>query len=102
MTPESTKAEAPSQAASTAEPRNFRKVREGLVVGDKMDKTVVVAVESRVRHARYAKTMRRTSRLKAHDEQNVCGVGDRVLLMETRPLSATKRWRVVQILEKAK
>jgi len=82
--------------------RNFRKVREGLVVSDKMDKTVVVAVESRVRHARYAKTMRRTSRLKAHDEQNSCGVGDRVLLMETRPLSATKRWRVVQILEKAK
>jgi small subunit ribosomal protein S17 len=82
--------------------RNFRKVREGLVVGDKMDKTVVVAVENRIRHPRYAKTMRRTSRLKAHDEQNSCGVGDRVLLMETRPLSATKRWRVVQVLEKAK
>ena len=82
--------------------RNFRKVRKGLVVSDKMDKTVVVAVENRVRHARYAKTMRRTSRLKAHDEQNSCGVGDRVLLMETRPLSATKRWRVVQVIEKAK
>jgi small subunit ribosomal protein S17 len=87
---------------SAAPERNFRKSREGLVVGDKMDKTVVVAVENRVRHPRYAKTMRRTSRLKAHDETNICGVGDRVLLMETRPLSATKRWRVVQVLEKAK
>jgi small subunit ribosomal protein S17 len=82
--------------------RNFRKVREGLVVGDKMDKTVVVAVEDRVRHALYGKTIRRTNKLKAHDEQNQCGVGDRVLLMETRPLSATKRWRVVEILERAK
>jgi small subunit ribosomal protein S17 len=88
--------------ADTEDPRNFRKVREGLVVSDKMDKTVVVAVENRIRHPRYAKTMRRTSRLKAHDEANAAGVGDRVLLMETRPLSATKRWRVVQILEKAK
>ena len=82
--------------------RNFRKVREGLVVSDKMDKTVVVAVEDRVQHPLYGKTMRRTSRLKAHDEQNSCGVGDRVKLMETRPLSASKRWRVVEILEKAK
>jgi small subunit ribosomal protein S17 len=82
--------------------RNSRKVREGLVVSDKMDKTVVVAVEDRVKHALYGKVMRRTSKLKAHDEQNACGVGDRVLLMETRPLSATKRWRVVEILEKAK
>ena len=82
--------------------RNFRKVREGLVVSDKMDKTVVVAVEDRVQHPLYGKTMRRTSRLKAHDEQNTCGVGDRVKLMETRPLSASKRWRVVEILEKAK
>lgn len=82
--------------------RNSRKVREGLVVSDKMDKTVVVAVEDRVKHALYGKVLRQTSRLKAHDEQNECGVGDRVLLMETRPLSATKRWRVVQILEKAK
>jgi small subunit ribosomal protein S17 len=82
--------------------RGYRTVREGLVVSDKMDKTVVVAVENRIRHPRYAKTMRRTSRLKAHDEANAAGVGDRVLLMETRPLSATKRWRVVQILEKAK
>jgi small subunit ribosomal protein S17 len=79
-----------------------RKVREGLVVSDKMDKTVVVSVEDRVKHALYGKVLRHTSKLKAHDEQNACGVGDRVLLMETRPLSATKRWRVVEILEKAK
>ncbi len=82
--------------------RNFRKLREGLVVSDKMDKTVVVAVEDRVQHPLYGKTMRRTSRLKAHDEDNSAGVGDRVRLMETRPLSATKRWRVIEILEKAK
>ena len=82
--------------------RNTRKTREGLVVSDKMDKTVVVSVEDRVKHALYGKVLRRTSKLKAHDEQNECGIGDRVLLMETRPLSATKRWRVVQILEKAK
>ena len=79
-----------------------RKVREGLVVSDKMEKTVVVSVEDRVKHALYGKVMRRTSKLKAHDEQNQCGVGDRVLIMETRPLSATKRWRVVEVLEKAK
>ncbi|MFX4293088.1 30S ribosomal protein S17 [Streptomyces bohaiensis] len=84
------------------EERNARKVREGLVVSDKMEKTVVVAVEDRVKHARYGKILRRTSKLKAHDEQNSAGVGDRVLLMETRPLSATKRWRIVEILEKAK
>ena len=82
--------------------RNARKVREGLVVSDKMDKTVVVEVENRVKHAVYGKVMRRTSRLKAHDENNDCGIGDRVQLMETRPLSATKRWRVVQVLERAK
>jgi small subunit ribosomal protein S17 len=82
--------------------RNRRKVREGLVVSDKMDKTVVVEVEDRVKHPLYGKVMRHTSKLKAHDEQNACGIGDRVLLMETRPLSATKRWRVVEILEKAK
>jgi len=82
--------------------RGRRKVREGLVVSDKMNKTVVVAVEDQVKHPLYGKVMRRTSKLKAHDEQNACGIGDRVLLMETRPLSATKRWRVVEILEKAK
>jgi len=82
--------------------RSYRKIREGLVVSDKMDKTVVVAVEDRVKHALYGKIIRRTTKYKAHDESNACGVGDRVRLMETRPLSATKRWRVVEILEKAK
>ena len=82
--------------------RGYRKVREGYVVSDKMDKTVVVVVEDRVKHPKYGKVIRRTSKLKAHDEANACGIGDRVLLMETRPLSATKRWRVVEILEKAK
>jgi small subunit ribosomal protein S17 len=89
-----------SEQATTQ--RNTRKVREGLVVSDKMDKTVVVEVEDRVKHALYGKVMRRTSRLKAHDENNDCGIGDRVQIMETRPLSATKRWRVVEILERAK
>ena len=84
------------------ESRSARKVREGLVVSDKMEKTVVVSVEDRVKHALYGKVLRRTSKLKAHDEQNQCGVGDRVLIQETRPLSATKRWRVVEVLEKAK
>ena len=88
--------------AQGAPERSARKVREGLVVSDKMDKTVVVSVEDRVKHALYGKVIRRTNKLKAHDEQNAAGVGDRVLLMETRPLSATKRWRVVEILEKAK
>lgn len=87
---------------TTATTRARRKVREGLVVSDKMDKTVVVEVEDRVKHALYGKIMRRTSKLKVHDEQNSAGVGDRVLIMETRPLSATKRWRLVEILEKAK
>ena len=82
--------------------RGTRKVREGLVVSDKMDKTVVVAVEDRVKHPLYGKVMRRTSKLKAHDEQNSAGVGDRVVLMETRPQSKSKRWRLVEILEKAK
>ncbi|GLY23355.1 30S ribosomal protein S17 [Micromonospora echinospora] len=87
---------------TTATVRARRKVREGLVVSDKMDKTVVVEVEDRVKHALYGKIMRRTSKLKVHDEQNAAGIGDRVLIMETRPLSATKRWRLVEILEKAK
>jgi len=91
-----------TEVDSSNEARGQRKTREGLVVSDKMDKTVVVAVEDRVQHALYKKTLRRTNKLKAHDEQNSCGVGDRVLLMETRPLSASKRWRVVEILEKAK
>ena len=84
------------------EERANRKVREGYVVSDKMDKTVIVAVEDRFKHPLYGKVVRRTSKLKAHDEANTAGVGDRVLLMETRPTSATKRWRVVEILEKAK
>jgi small subunit ribosomal protein S17 len=87
---------------ATTETRNYRKTREGLVVSDKMDKTVVVAVEDRVKHPLYGKVIRRTTKYKAHDEANACGVGDRVLLMETRPLSASKRWRVIEILEKAK
>ena len=82
--------------------RGARKVREGLVVSDKMDKTVVVAVEDRVKHRLYGKVLRQTIRLKAHDEGNTAGVGDRVRVMETRPLSATKRWRLVEIVEKAK
>ncbi|MDG4804651.1 30S ribosomal protein S17 [Micromonospora sp. WMMD980] len=91
-----------SDENATATVRARRKVREGLVVSDKMDKTVVVEVEDRVKHALYGKIMRRTSKLKVHDEQNSAGIGDRVLIMETRPLSATKRWRLVEILEKAK
>ena len=79
-----------------------RKTREGLVVSDKMDKTVVVAVEDRVKHSLYGKVIRRTNKLKAHDETNQVGIGDRVLVMETRPLSASKRWRVVRVVEKAK
>ncbi|WP_026877488.1 30S ribosomal protein S17 [Jiangella gansuensis] len=82
--------------------RGYRKTRQGLVVSDKMDKTVVVSVEDRFKHPLYGKVVRRSSKLKAHDEQNAAGIGDRVLVMETRPLSATKRWRVVEILEKAK
>ncbi len=91
-----------SSTDQSDETRGFRKTREGLVVSDKMDKTVVVAVEDRVKHPMYSKIIRRTNKLKAHDEANEAGVGDRVLLMETRPLSATKRWRVVEILERAK
>ena len=79
-----------------------RKVREGLVVSDKMDKTIVVEVEDRVKHGLYGKVLRRTSKLKAHDEANTAGIGDRVQIMETRPLSATKRWRLVSVVEKAK
>jgi small subunit ribosomal protein S17 len=91
-----------TESTTNSKPRGRRKVREGLVVSDKMDKTVVVEIEDRVKHPLYGKVLRRTSKLKAHDEQNACGIGDRVSLMETRPLSATKRWRVVEILEKAK
>ena len=86
----------------TAVERGRRKVREGYVVSDKMDKTVIVAVEDRVKHRLYGKVLRQTTRMKAHDEDNSAGLGDRVRIMETRPISATKRWRLVEILEKAK
>ena len=86
---------------ATAE-RGYRKTRRGYVVSDKMDKTVVVEVEDRVKHPLYGKVLRRTSKVKVHDEQNTAGVGDLVLIMETRPLSATKRWRLVEVLEQAK
>ncbi|WP_306233025.1 30S ribosomal protein S17 [Agrococcus beijingensis] len=82
--------------------RGYRKSRIGYVVSDKMEKTVVVEVEDRVKHPLYGKVLRKTSKVKAHDEQNAAGIGDRVLIAETRPTSATKRWRIVEILEKAK
>ena len=91
-----------SEQGAATPTRNTRKTREGFVVSDKMDKTVVVVVEDRVKHKLYGKVLRRTRKLQAHDENNSCGTGDRVTIMETRPLSATKRWRVVEILEKAK
>lgn len=82
--------------------RNLRKSRVGKVVSDKMDKTVVVAIKDNVKHSLYKKIIKKTVKLKAHDEKNACNIGDRVLVMETRPLSKDKRWRVVQIIEKAK
>ncbi len=85
-----------------ADARGYRKARRGYVVSDKMDKTIVVEVEDRVKHPLYGKVIRRTSKVKAHDEANSAGIGDLVLINETRPLSATKRWRLVEILEKAK
>lgn len=82
--------------------RNLRKTRVGIVSSDKMDKTVVVTIKDRVRHPLYGKIINRTVKYKAHDEGNACGVGDKVLIMETRPLSKDKRWRVVEVIEKAK
>ena len=82
--------------------RNLRKTRTGKVVSNKMDKTIVVAIEDNIKHPLYKKIIKRTVRLKAHDEQNACNIGDRVLVMETRPLSKDKRWRLVEIIEKAK
>ena len=82
--------------------RGNRKTRTGVVVSDKMDKTIVVEIRTRVKHPLYGKIMNRTTRLKAHDEENACGVGDRVMVMETRPLSKDQRWRLTQIIEKAK
>ena len=84
------------------EERGYRKTRRGYVVSDKMDKTVVVEVEDHVKHALYGKVVRRSFKIKAHDEQNAAGIGDLVLIAETRPLSASKRWRIVEIIEKAK
>lgn len=82
--------------------RNLRKTRTGKVVSDKMDKTIVVAIEDHVKHPLYGKIVKRTYKLKAHDEKNECSIGDTVRLMETRPLSKTKRWRLVEIIEKVK
>ena len=84
------------------ENRDTRKIRVGKVVSDKMDKTIVVAIEDNVRHPKYGKIIKRTVKIHAHDEKNECGIGDKVAVMETRPLSATKRWRLVEIVEKAK
>ena len=84
------------------EERNLRKTRVGRVISNKMDKTVVVAIEDNVKHPIYGKIIKRTLKLHAHDENNECGIGDKVEVMETRPLSKTKRWRVVEIIEKAK
>jgi len=109
--PAPAKAEAPKATATKAQPaqttaaapqRPYRKTRRGYVVSDKMQKTIVVEVEDRVKHSLYGKVIRRTSKVKAHDEQQSAGIGDLVLIMETRPLSATKRWRLVEVLEKAK
>ena len=85
-----------------SEQRGLRKTREGLVISDKMDKTIVVEIKTRVRHPLYGKIMNQTNKLKAHDENNECGIGDRVRVMETRPLSRDKCWRLVDVLEKAK
>ena len=84
------------------EERTLRKVRVGMVVSDKMDKTVVIAIEDNVKHPVYGKIIKRTLKVHAHDESNECGVGDKVRIMETRPLSKTKRWRVVEVIKKAK
>ena len=84
------------------EERTLRKVRVGMVVSDKMDKTVVIAIEDNVKHPVYGKIIKRTLKVHAHDESNECGVGDKVRIMETRPLSKTKRWRIVEVIEKAK
>ena len=86
----------------TTEERSRRKVLQGVVVSDKMDKTIVVLVEDRVKHPLYGKVMTKSARLKAHDENNEAGIGDRVRVMETRPLSAQKRWRLIEIVERAK
>jgi small subunit ribosomal protein S17 len=95
-------AKGPKHTPASPKPRGRRKTRIGYVVSDKMQKTIVVELEDRMRHPLYGKIIRTTKKVKAHDEQSVAGIGDRVALMETRPMSATKRWRLVEILEKAK
>ena len=95
-------AKGPKRTPSTPKTRGRRKMRIGYVVSDKMQKTIVVELEDRMRHPLYGKIIRTTKKVKAHDEDSTAGVGDRVALMETRPMSATKRWRLVEILEKAK
>ena len=92
----------PKHTPATEKPRGRRKTAIGYVVSDKMDKTIVVELESRVQHPKYGKIIRTTKKVKAHDENGTAGIGDRVSLMETRPLSATKRWRLVEVLERAK
>lgn len=99
---EAPKEKGPKHTPRTPKPRGRRKTRIGYVVSDKMQKTIVVELEDRVRHPLYGKIIRTTKKVKAHDENSIAGIGDRVSLMETRPLSATKRWRLVEILEKAK
>ena len=89
-------------STATVEHRAYRKTRRGYVTSDKMDKTITVEVEDRVKHPLYGKVMRRSTKIKAHDEANTAGIGDLVLIMETRPLSASKRWRLVEIIEKAR
>lgn len=96
------KEKGPKHTPATPKPRGRRKTRIGYVVSDKMQKTIVVELEDRVKHPLYGKIIRTTKKVKAHDENSIAGIGDRVSLMETRPLSATKRWRLVEILEKAK
>jgi small subunit ribosomal protein S17 len=99
---EATKAAAVETAATAEETRGYRKTRRGYVVSDKMNKTIVVEVEDRVKHPLYGKVIRRTTKVKAHDELNTAGIGDLVLIAETRPLSATKNWRLVEVIERAK
>ena len=93
---------AEKKTAATADVRNYRKTRRGYVVSDKMDKTITVVLETRIKHPLYGKVMSRSSKVKAHDENNSAGIGDLVVIAETRPLSATKNWRLVEIVEKAK
>ena len=101
-TPSPAEPQATATATTGTDSRGYRKVRRGYVTSDKMEKTIVVEVEDRVKHPLYGKVIRRTSKVKAHDETGTAGVGDLVVISETRPVSATKRWRLVEVLEKAK